>query len=227
MDQSVEVAKEVAEIALDGAIDEGLLREIPVFSWLVSTCRIVSSVRERLFLKKIAIFLNDIGNVSEDTKQAFVQDLDANPGEKKELGEKLILLLDRMNNFDKARLLSIVFRSYVCGSLDEVEFTYLCDAVDTINSNLLENFPYMPPNLLDNANGFALVNVGLADVQFAIEDINDGFRHEYDPVGYAKPLFKKSTLGEKFSELLRTDQQSQVKDGELASGPSTSASTGN
>jgi len=72
MDQAAEVAKHIAEIALDAALDEGLLREIPVFSWLVASCKISSSIRERLFLKKVAIFLTDIGSVPEETKKAFV-----------------------------------------------------------------------------------------------------------------------------------------------------------
>jgi len=129
-----------------------------------------------------------------------------------------------MNDFHKARILAIVFQAYICSSIDEGEFIYLCDAVDSINPNLLESFACMSPGSLDSTDGFTLVNVGLADIEFAIEDINDGFRQEYEPVGYAKPWFKKSALGEKFGELLTTDQQVEPKDGQPASGsaPSTS-----
>ena len=207
MDQATDVAKDIAEIALDTALNEGLLRDIPVFSCLVATCKITSSIRERLFLKKIATFLTSLGSVPDETKQAFIKDIDNNPEKQRELGDKLILLLDRMNDFDKARFLAIIFRAHVCGKLDEVEFRYLCDAIDTINLNLLESFANMPAHLLDNTDGLSLVNVGLAEVQFAIEDINDGFQREYEPVGFAKPWFKKSQLGEKFSQLLTTDDR--------------------
>jgi hypothetical protein len=213
MDHAVDAAKVVAELALDASFDEGLLREIPVFSWLVAACRIVTSVRDRLFMKKVALFLANMEMVPEETKQKFLRELDSKRGGRKDLGEKLILLLDRMNDFEKARLLGMLFRAYIRGEWTRDEFDYVSDAVDMLNPSLLVSFAAMPPHQLDKGDGLALVTVGLADVDFAIEGINDGFRQEHEPVGHATPEFKKSALGEKFSALLQKENGAEPGDG--------------
>jgi hypothetical protein len=185
MFQVKEIAKDVAEMSLDAMLDDGILRDIPVFSWLVATGNIISSVRDSLFLKKIATFLSNIQTIPEDAREEFIREINNKPEKKKEVGEKLLLLLDRMNDFEKARLLSIVFQAYVSGKIDDGEFAYLCDAVDLINPYLLQCFS-IP---LGNADGFTLANCGLLSVEFVIDDINNGFRLEGDPVGCAKPWF--------------------------------------
>jgi hypothetical protein len=48
------IAQDIAEMALDAALNEGLLKEGPVISWLVRTVSIGCGIRDRLFLKKTA-----------------------------------------------------------------------------------------------------------------------------------------------------------------------------
>jgi hypothetical protein len=52
-----DIAFDAGEILLDSALDEGLLRDIPVFSWIAKTYGLVNTVRERIFLQKIFRFL--------------------------------------------------------------------------------------------------------------------------------------------------------------------------
>ncbi|MDX6531677.1 MAG: hypothetical protein QOH41_3967 [Blastocatellia bacterium] len=48
----VEVATEIGEVALDSFLQPGVLREIPIFGWLVKFYGAQQSVRDRLFVKK-------------------------------------------------------------------------------------------------------------------------------------------------------------------------------
>jgi len=42
------IASDLAELALDTALDEGVLEKIPVFGWLVKGYGVVTTIRDRL-----------------------------------------------------------------------------------------------------------------------------------------------------------------------------------
>lgn len=56
----VEGVSELAEIGLDSIMDEGMLKEVPFLSTVVSLYKIGTSLKERHNLKKLAIFLDGI-----------------------------------------------------------------------------------------------------------------------------------------------------------------------
>jgi hypothetical protein len=100
-------------VVLDVTLDEGLLKEVPVISWLVRTVSIGRSIRDRLFLKKILLFLSAAGRISSEEREAFSRRVAEAPRLAEQCGEAAFLLLDKLAQTSKARLMGYAFRRFV------------------------------------------------------------------------------------------------------------------
>lgn len=113
-------AQDIAEVAMDAALDEGLLKEIPVVSLLVRAFGIGRGIRDRLFLKKVMLFLSEAGRISAADREAFAKRLLDEPRLAENCGEAAFLLLDKLAQMSKARLMGYAFRRFVQGGIHEV-----------------------------------------------------------------------------------------------------------
>ncbi len=156
---------EYAEIALDAAIDPSLLKDIPVAGTLVSVGNIAFTIKDRIFLKKVGRFLNSIQDIPQAQVDAFLADLEQQ-GIKEKVGEKLLLLLDKQEELDKAMWLGILFSAYVRGEISRDDFDLLSHAVTAAFLGDLEHISIFldKVSLGDDALGAALFSYGLADL---------------------------------------------------------------
>ena len=113
---------DIAEIALDSVLAEGLLRGIPVVSTVVALGKTGLMLRDRLFLKKILAFLDELDKIPEPERTKVRDNIGADPDYAKKVGDTLITLLDKYDEPDKARLLARLFSSYISGQIDRQEF---------------------------------------------------------------------------------------------------------
>jgi len=125
-----DIAAEAAEIALDSILDEGLLENVPVFGWLKKICNVVGTVRDRIFLKKVANFLAGTRNIPEDDRALFLEKIEKAPEFSKKVGESLVLLLERQEDFEKALILGKAFSRYVRGHIGYEQFLKLAKSVE-------------------------------------------------------------------------------------------------
>ena len=98
--EAINAASGLLEVALDALLDEGLARDIPVIGTVVALARTGAAIRDRILVKKILRFLTELGEVPERERARFGEKLRANPGHRREVGETLIGLLDRLRNLE-------------------------------------------------------------------------------------------------------------------------------
>jgi hypothetical protein len=134
-----DIAADASEIALDSVLDEGLLKDVPVFGWLIKSYSVACTIQERLFLKKIANFLVGTKDIPDDDRKRFLDQIDADPAFSKRVGESLVLLLDRHEDFQKSVILGKAFSRYVCKEIDYVVFLKLAKAIDSAFIEDLKN----------------------------------------------------------------------------------------
>ena len=125
-----DIAAGAAEIALDSILDEGLLEEVPVFGWLKKSYNVVGTVRDRIFLKKVANFLAGTRNISEEDRNKFLRMMSDDPIFSKKVGESLVLLLERQEDFEKATILGRAFSRYIRGEIEYDVFLKLAKAIE-------------------------------------------------------------------------------------------------
>ncbi len=172
---AADVAADVADVALDAVLDEGILKDIPIFGWLVKGYGVVNTIRDRLFLKKMAMFLYGVGQIGENDRNQFREKLMADEIFCRKVGENLVLLLDRQDNFDKAYILGKTFSGYICNKIDYVTLLKLAMTIDRAFIDDLKNLDTYYTNIksydmklgrpfrefLDDTTSQSLYNAGL------------------------------------------------------------------
>ncbi|NTV47317.1 MAG: hypothetical protein HGB11_12540 [Chlorobiales bacterium] len=118
------------EVGLDSVLKEGVLKDIPILGALVSISKAAISVKDMLFLRKIWRFLQNVDDIQEKDRTKFISELSSE--EKQNLGEKILLLLDRHENFYKSELLAKITAAYIQKEIQKETFDRLCNALDRL-----------------------------------------------------------------------------------------------
>lgn len=169
-----DMTADLAEVGLDQLIAEGPLREVPVLGTLVRMCMTIGVVRDHLFAKKVSKFLVGVAKVGEVERRRFLAQV-REQGEDKRLGETLVLLLDRLDDFEKPEILATMFCAYVNGRCDFSTFRRLAAVVDQLqlaSADALRTF-YDPTREGFETGGEFLSQfaaLGLATIEFYPSD---------------------------------------------------------
>jgi hypothetical protein len=120
---------QLGEVTIDTFMKEGVLRDIPIIGTLVGLGRAGVAIRDLLFVKKLQAFLVELEKVSEE-REKFVHEMDADPVVRDRVGMQLIVLLERFEETDKARLLGKAFAAYLRSAIDLGAFLRMSRAID-------------------------------------------------------------------------------------------------
>lgn len=124
------IAQDIADTVWTAVIDEDILKDVPIFSVLARVWAVGSAVRDRLFLRKIAAFLQEAGRISPEERERFRKRLAEEPKFAKQSGEKALLLLDKLSELEKARFMGFALRRFVEGAIDEVILNRIYSALE-------------------------------------------------------------------------------------------------
>lgn len=204
------VAQDFAEIALDAALDEGLLKEIPVVSLLIRAFGIGRGIRDRLFLKKVMLFLSEAGRISAEDRETFSKRLSDEPRLAENCGESAFLLLDKIAQMSKARFMGYAFRRFVQGTIDEVILNRIYAALEFLPIWQLFELPeyYFQRGLgsLDQAAATSYRQLSLVSVFYGDKDkrLHFDFRtNESFFLEYHQPFYQRTDIGLSVAEVIR------------------------
>ena len=74
--EAKDVAIEIAEIAIDSFFEEGVAKEIPILKTVLACKKSWETFNDRIFLKKVASFMQSCPKFSNEEKEAFAIDAD-------------------------------------------------------------------------------------------------------------------------------------------------------
>jgi hypothetical protein len=192
----LDMTTDVTEVLLDSITDIGtVLEAFPVLGIGVKAVRAGFSIRDRTFLSKLGLFLLELKKVSTEERYQFVRKFDGDPAFKKRVGEQLILLLDRCDDFQKATVLGQLFRAYLVGRADYNLFRRLAGIIDRA---------YLPDiSLLNRFKD----DTGGDDAVVALEALGLVYHSALrggDASGRAVQGYSITSLGQRLADLLRS-----------------------
>ncbi|MDB5118357.1 MAG: hypothetical protein JWQ79_3849 [Mucilaginibacter sp.] len=112
-DEIISLAKDYSEIALDTVISDDALKHIPILGTVVSFYKIGKSLRERHFIKKIALFLSKLSEISDDEKEIFLSEMSKQDKYGESLFDKILLILEKLDETAKAEITGNLTRMYM------------------------------------------------------------------------------------------------------------------
>ena len=160
----------IAEAALDQFLDAGIVKDIPILGTLIRLRTSIGLVRDHVFTKKVARFFIGLSEIDPAERSRFLKGIQERH-ETQKLGETLLLLLDRLDDFAKPDLLAKVFRAYIQQGFDLTTFRRLAAVVDRLPLDAYEALRsfYAPDRQGFQIGGEYMSQfsaIGLADIKF-------------------------------------------------------------
>ncbi len=128
------IAANFSELALDSLLGAGedLLKKAPIFGTIVNLIKAGYSIRDHIFIKKLYSFLSALNDIEPEIREEAIKRLEADPKYSKKVGENLIILLERLDDYEKPKLLANVFKAYCNKKISILEMQRLNYAVDRV-----------------------------------------------------------------------------------------------
>ncbi len=205
------LAADLGEVGLDRILDDGLARDVPVIGTFMKMYSVVSTIQNRLFARKLLRFLVGLADVPIEQRRTQLAKLACDAKERKNVGENLLLLLERMNNVAKPTMLAHAFKAYLKEQIDLGQFRALAYAVDAINMaaiptlrSLFED-PYPFDIMEPNVHCQHLAMCGLLSIRFEQINIARSLMDEDElPIVNMKSTgsLRRNELGKLFYEVI-------------------------
>ena len=128
-----ETLKSLGAIEVSASLADLLTGGLPIFSALVSLKDAPRSVSDYLLAKKLVSFLSEISKVLPSKRAKMVEKLEREPEYVEQVGDQILLLLDRLDDLRKSRLMGRAFRAYCEGHIDGAMLTRINRAISTLN----------------------------------------------------------------------------------------------
>ena len=141
----VELPAEILEFTIDQVIDESIFKEIPIVGWLAKGVSITRSISDRIFHHKILRFLIALEKVSESKREKFRANVENDPNFRRKVGEHLLLVLNKIDAFEKTTLLAKCFDHFLT---EDIDYQYFVDLSSVIERTPLSDLCVLstPPN---------------------------------------------------------------------------------
>jgi hypothetical protein len=105
------------EVGIDRLLAEGVLRELPGVGTFIGLIRTYRTARDYMFFKKIKRFVESLDTFSEEQREVFAHKMEENPKYRERVTDSLLLLLEQLDDIEKAVLLARAFSAFVRGEL--------------------------------------------------------------------------------------------------------------
>jgi len=112
----IEAGLEAIEAIVDTFSEQDVWTELPVVSTVFKSLRASNTIREKIFANKIFIFFEELNRASDSKRKQLKDKILNSPQEAKEVGRILLMVLDKVTDLDKPKLLAKLFIAF----LDEV-----------------------------------------------------------------------------------------------------------
>ncbi len=134
-ENSLEIGIDLLEVWLDDLLKTSInetLNDIPIIKTIYSSIKTCVSIRDHIFIDKLIRFVAGYKQIDEVLRKK-IQESSLDKKAKKELIQKVIIAIERLDEIKKADALFKNFIAYTAGEINQSEFNSFCHALDKIN----------------------------------------------------------------------------------------------
>jgi len=137
-----QVATDLAEIGIDSILNDGFLKDVPVIATIKSVINVPVTIKEELFIRKLMKFLVELQSIPLSERQKILKRYPNGSKEQHNLGENILLAIDRLDDMSKPELLAKFFCAYIKDEIDFIMFSRLARALERLNLSLLPHLKW-------------------------------------------------------------------------------------
>jgi hypothetical protein len=212
------VSEDLAEALLDSVLQEGILKDIPVIGTVVGLGKTAISIKDHLFLKKIFSFLKGISQVPPEKRREMIDFVNTSANQKIKVGEKLIYILDKCDDFIDAKYIAQLFCAFLEKKISYLEYLQGAGIIQSISNADLEY--YLNTDIFKfqieasseeqpNEDILPFVNVGICGVGYnpiSVDDQDDIDSHERYRVHGGEAVIWVTSIGKLLKEILKIEK---------------------
>ena len=146
-----EVGIDFSEVLIDSVLKEGVLKDLPIIGSLTKIWKAGVTVRDTLFLKKLLLFLNESSKLTEKQRESIIVNLE-DENYYSNVGGKLISVIDRLEDNEKAIILGKAFKEFGKGNITKDEFWNISFVIDKLPLKQILSLKDWNRNFLHNLN---------------------------------------------------------------------------
>lgn len=205
---------DISESILDSAMENGVLKDIPILGSLIGLIKTTSSVKNHLFLKKVIHFLFGLKDIPSQSRDRMISKIEKDTKYKIKVGEQLNYFLDRCNDHLYAQYLAQFFKAFIEEKITYDDFLrggniilniFLDDLEQFLKDKDRLDFYDASPEESPSEDDFPLINVGI--LCFGSNPINvvDEYDHEINQaykVEGGETIIWTTSIGKKLKEHL-------------------------
>ena len=169
---------ELGEVIIDSTLEDGVLKDIPIVGSMVGLFKTGVTIKDALFTKKLIVFLQGLSDIPIEKRNAMIESLD-DPKTNEKAGEKLLIIIERLDSSEKAKILAKAFRVYIEKSIDRDEFwrvTFIINNLPLSDIVGLKEWKSIELNNVEHIRKHLYMTVGLG--WFVINMSSTGFQWE-------------------------------------------------
>jgi hypothetical protein len=193
----------IGEVGLDSIMENGVLRDIPVISTLLSSIKTVGNVRDALFTKKLISFLTELADISIEKRRKMIESIDESEAYQLNVGEKLIYIIERSEDHFTSKIIAIFFGAFINEVITYDQFLRISRIIDNMYLGDFLSFSNESSSInLDQA----LSNAGLVEMyieEVVIEENDDYKRSGKFITSGGEACFEVTEIGEVVRKVLR------------------------
>jgi hypothetical protein len=107
------LSKDFAEVAVDGIMDDGVLRDFPLVGGLVGVIKFGNSINKYLSAKKIYKFLFELHNIPQEQRIKKIDEINNSKKYQSSVGEIIFELLERIESEGKPEVVGKMFAAVI------------------------------------------------------------------------------------------------------------------
>tara|TARA_R110002012_G_scaffold321209_1_gene548165 strand:- start:7903 stop:8550 length:648 start_codon:yes stop_codon:yes gene_type:complete len=181
-----EIASDMIELSLDSVLDDGLLKDIPIIGILAKLYSTGQTIQGKIFEKKIIKFLYETEKTKKADKEKFNNKLNSDLDYRKKVGEQLLVILDRLDNIEKASVLGRLFKAFMEESIDLNMFQRLASVVASgFLPDLKKLVDYEKQSQWSSFTSTSLSNLGLVHRSYVKPEKFDEYGKQLDGSEYS------------------------------------------
>jgi len=126
------ITKEITETLIDGTLDDGLLKDLPLIGSFFGLIKASANIKDRLFTKKILAFLSNLENIDDAKKVKIINEINTSGKYKTKIGEKLLYIIDKCYDAEKAEIVAKLFNGFLKKEINYDDFLRASECLDKV-----------------------------------------------------------------------------------------------
>jgi len=177
------VTSDLAEVALDVFLKDGVLKEIPIIGSIIGLYKGAMAVRDHIFLKKMVYFLSAIKEVPAEIREDMFLRLEKEGHNRNSVGETMLLILDKVDSYNKARLLGLLLKSLSISVIDYSDFERFSSVVANVFIQDLLNLPKYSVEMKTNTGNHLEAHGLIMRKNLWIDNYAEEYTYSLSPLG--------------------------------------------